>query len=154
MGLGLATGLVGGLFAFLYLESLLAPLLKRFGALGAVVPPAGRRVPLREKVFACSLIITLTALVLLGTIFYSRGERVLEEQIGQRILAEVHHLAADVGQQGMARARDPRWWREQVARMQLGASGSAYLVDREGTVSAGANGPRRLGAEGFRPSVA
>ena len=54
MGLGLATGLVGGLFAFLYLESLLAPLLRRFGTLWAVVPPAGRRVPLREKVFACS----------------------------------------------------------------------------------------------------
>src|SRR2546422_452716 len=31
--LGLATGLVGGLFAFLYLESLLAPLLRRFGVL-------------------------------------------------------------------------------------------------------------------------
>src|SRR5256712_10680095 len=153
MGLGLATGLVGGLFAFLYLESLLAPLLRRFGALWAVVPPAGRRVPLHGKVFACSVIITLTALVLLGTIFYSRGERVLEEQIGRRILAEAHHVAADVEQQGTARARDATWWREQVAQMQLGPSGYAYLARRDGTVVAGASGPPRLDAEGFRPSV-
>ncbi len=153
MGLGLATGLVGGLFAFLYLESLLAPLLRRFGVLWAVVPPAGRRVPLHEKVFAGSVIITLTALVLLGTIFYSRGERVLEEQVGRRILAEAHHVAAEVEQQGTARARDATWWREQVAHMQLGPSGYAYLIERDGTVVAGAGGPRRLDAEGFRPSV-
>ncbi len=153
MGLGLATGLVGGLFAFLYLESLLAPLLRRFGTLWAVVPPAGRRVPLHEKVFACSVIITLTALVLLGTIFYSRGERVLEEEIGRRILAETHHVAADLEQQGTARARDATWWREQVAHMQLGPSGYAYLIERDGTVVAGAGGPSRLDAEGFRPSV-
>jgi len=153
MGLGLATGLVGGLFAFLYLESLLAPLLRRFGTLWAVVPPAGRRVPLREKVFACSLIVTLTALVLLGTIFYSRGERVLEEQIGQRILAEAHHVAADLEQQGAARARDATWWREQVANLQLGPSGYAYLIERDGTVVAGARAPRWPDTEGFRPSV-
>ncbi len=153
MGLGLATGLVGGLFAFLYLESLLAPLLRRFGTLWAVVPPAGRRVPLREKVFACSLIVTLTALVLLGTIFYSRGERVLEEQIGQRILAEAHHVAADLEQQGAARARDATWWREQVANLQLGPSGYAYLIERDGTVVAGASAPRWPDTEGFRPSV-
>ena len=153
MGLGLATGLVGGLFAFLYLESLLAPLLRRFGVLWAVVPPAGRRVPLHEKVFACSVIITLTALVLLGTIFYSRGERVLEEQVGRRILAEAHHVAADLEQQGTARARDATWWREQVAHMELGPSGYAYLARRDGTVVAGAGGPPRLDAEGFRPSV-
>jgi len=153
MGLGLATGLVGGLFAFLYLESLLAPLLRRFGTLWAVVPPAGRRVPLREKVFACSLIVTLTALVLLGTIFYSRGERVLEEQIGQRILAEAHHVAADLEQQGAARARDATWWREQVANLQLGPSGYAYLIERDGTVVAGASAPRWRDTEGFRPSV-
>ena len=153
MGLGLATGLVGGLFAFLYLESLLAPLLRRFGTLWAVVPPAGRRVPLREKVFACSLIVTLTALVLLGTIFYSRGERVLEEQIGQRILAEAHHVAADLEQQGAARARDATWWREQVAHLQLGPSGYAYLIERDGTVVAGASAPRWRDTEGFRPSV-
>ncbi len=149
MGLGLATGLVGGLFAFLYLESMLAPLLRRFGALWAVVPPAGRRVPLREKVFACSLIVTLTALVLLGTIFYSRGERVLEEQIGLRILAEAQHVAAGLEQPGAARGR----WREQVAHMQLGPSGYAYLIERDGTVVAGASAPRWRDAEGFRPSV-
>ena len=153
MALGLATGLVGGLFAFLYLESLLAPLLRRFGVLWAVVPPAGRRVPLHEKVFAGSVIITLTALVLLGTIFYSRGERVLEEQVGRRILAEAHHVAADLEQQGTARARDAIWWREQVAHMELGPSGYAYLARRDGTVVAGAGGPPRLDAEGFRPSV-
>ncbi|HUE30583.1 MAG TPA: ATP-binding protein [Verrucomicrobiae bacterium] len=153
MGLGLATGLVGGLFAFLYLESLLAPLLRRFGALWAVVPAAGRRVPLREKVFACSVIITLTALVLLGTIFYSRGERVLEEEIGRRILAEARHVAADLEQQGTARARDASWWRAQVTHMQLGPSGYAYLARPDGTVVAGASGPARLDAEGFRSSV-
>jgi len=149
MGLGLATGLVGGLFAFLYLESMLAPLLRRFGALWAVVPPAGRRVPLREKVFACSLIVTLTALVLLGTIFYSRGERVLEEQIGLRILAEAQHVAAGLEQPGAARGR----WREQVAHMQLGPSGYAYLIERDGTVVAGASAPRWRDADGFRPAV-
>jgi len=153
LALGLATGLVGALFAFLYLESLLAPLLRRFGALWAVVPPAGRRVPLHEKVFACSVIITLTALVLLGTIFYSRGERVLEEQIGQRILAEAQHVAADLREQGVARAHEAAWWREQVAHMRLGRSGYAHLVDREGAVIAGTGGIQRLDAEGFRPSV-
>ncbi len=154
LALGLATGLVGALFAFLYLESLLAPLLQRFGALWAVVPPAGRRVPLYEKVFACSVIITLTALVLLGTIFYSRGERVLEEQIGRRILAEAQHVAADLREAGASRAGDEAWWREQVARMQLGRSGYAHLIDREGAVIAGASEGQRLDAEGFRPSVA
>src|SRR6185295_16251310 len=48
--LGLATGLIGGLFAFLYLESLMAPLLQRLGTLG-VVPRTGTRVPLYVKVF-------------------------------------------------------------------------------------------------------
>ena len=153
LALGLATGLVGALFAFLYLESLLAPLLQRFGALWAVVPPAGRRVPLYEKVFACSVIITLTALVLLGTIFYSRGERVLEEQIGQRILAEAQHVAADLRAQGVARARDAAWWHEQVGHMRLGRSGYAHLVDRAGAVIAGTSAAQRLDADGFRPSV-
>ncbi|HYY05692.1 MAG TPA: ATP-binding protein, partial [Candidatus Limnocylindria bacterium] len=151
--LGFTTGLVGGLFAFLYLESLLAPLLRRFGALWAVVPPAGRRVPLREKVFACSVVVTLTALGLLGTIFYSRGERVLEEQIGRRILAGAQHLAGVLEKEGTARAGDATWWRQQVADLRLGRSGYAYLIERDGTVVPGASSRQRLDAEGFRPSV-
>ena len=153
LALGLATGLVGALFTFLYLESLLAPLLKRFGALWAVVPPAGRRVPLHEKVFACSLIITLTALVLLGTIFYSRGERVLEEQIGQRILGGVQQAASDLRQAGRVDGGDPGWWRLQVEHMQLGPSGYAYLVEHGGGVLTGTTAGRLLEAEGFRPST-
>src|SRR5256712_2959519 len=37
--------------------------------------------------------------------------------------------------------------------MQLGLSGYAYLIEREGTVVGGASAPRWRDAEGFRPSV-
>ena len=152
VGLGLATGLIGGLFAFLYLESLLAPLVQRIATIAPVVPPAARRVPLFVKVFACSLIMTLTALLLLGTIFYSRGERVLEEEIGRRALGEARQLAAELA----ARDEPPldrAWWRERKAAMYLGPSGVACLLEADGTVAAGDTPARRIGEEGFRESV-
>ncbi len=151
--LGIVTGLVAALFAFLYLESRLAPLLRRLGAVRAVVPPAGRRVPLFEKVFACSLILTLSALLLLGTIFYSRGERLLEEQIGQRVLAEARYLAAQLAEEGTTRARDTYWWRSGEHRMQLGPSGYAYLIGNDGTIVAGSGEARDLHSEGLRPAL-
>src|SRR5690349_19576766 len=44
--LGVVTGLVGALFAFLYLERLLTPLLFELGRARLLAPPAGRHVPL------------------------------------------------------------------------------------------------------------
>jgi signal transduction histidine kinase len=149
--LGLVTGLIGGLFAYLYLEWLLAPLLRRIGALR--LPPGGRRVPLFGKVFAGSVILTVMALLLLGTIFYSRGERVLEEELGRRLLVEARALASDLSRVE-ADAADAAWWRERADVMELGPSGSAYLVDGNGTVLAGASATPRLTDEGFRPAVA
>ena len=152
VALGLATGLIGGLFAFLYLESLLAPLVQRIATAAPVVPPAARRVPLFVKVFACSLIMTLTALLLLGTIFYSRGERVLEEEIGRRALGEARQLANELaGREELP--RDRTWWRERAARMRLGRSGAVYVVEPDGTVAAGDTTDRRIEDEGFRGSV-
>jgi signal transduction histidine kinase len=152
--LGLATGLIGGLLAFLYLERLLVPLLRRIGMLRDVSPPAGRRVPLYVKVFASSLILTLTALLLLGPILYSRGERILEEEIGKRVLTEVGHLAKDASLQDGTHIRNTGWWRAHVTRMGLGPSGYAYLVDHDGGIVAGTTGVRRLEEEGFRPTIA
>jgi len=130
--LGLITGLIGGLFAYLYLEWLLGPLLRRIDALH--VPPGGRRVPLFAKVFAGSAILTLMALLLLGTIFYSRGERVLEEELGRRILVEARTLASDLAALPPARQSDALWWRTHADTMELGPSGYAYLIDRQGAV--------------------
>jgi signal transduction histidine kinase len=149
--LGLVTGLVGALFAFLYLEWLLAPLLRRFGTVHAVTPSSGRRVPLYVKVFACSLILTVTALLLLGTVFYSQGERVLEEQIGMRLLTEVRHVADDVAAQGAGALSSPTRWEAIKAGMQIGPSGFVQVVDRSGALVAGEPGTRALAAEGFRP---
>ena len=152
--LGLVTGLVGALFAVLCLEWLLEPLVRRLGSARAGAPPAGRRVPLYAKAFAGSLVLTIAAPLLLGTILYTSGERILEEQIGRRLLVEARYLATDLGQQGTARAADRVWWRDREERMDLGPSGYAYLIDGDGTAVARAKGPRRLDAEGFRPSVA
>jgi two-component system NarL family sensor kinase len=151
--LGLVTGLVGALFAFLYLEWLLAPLLRRLGGTHAVTPTAGRRVPLYVKVFACSLTLTVTTLLLLATIFYSRGERILEEQIGARVLAETQHLADDLAGAGMARADDATWWRGRVERMQLGRSGSVHVVAADGTIVGGDRTAPQLTNQGFRPAT-
>ena len=152
-GLGLTTGLIGALLSFLYLESLFGPLLHRLAISAPAVPPAGRRVPLHVKVFACSLIMTLTALLLLGTIAYSRGERVLEDEIGRRTFEEVRYLATTLATEGEA-PRDPAWWRAHGTAMQLGASGYVFLVDGTGTVVAGDAPVRRIADERFRPSVA
>src|SRR5436309_2738086 len=151
--LGVVTGLTGAPFVFLYLESLLAPLTERFGMLGGAVLPQGRRVPLHQKVFACALITTLSALILLGTIFYSRGERVLEEQLGERLLGEARHLAALVDGTGLRRATDGKWWGPQEAAMRLGPSGRAYLVDPDGTIVAQQGTVQGIADEGFRPAV-
>lgn len=154
MVLGLVTGLIGGLFAFLYLEWLLAPLLRRFGTNDARVPAAGRRIPLYAKVFAGSLILTLTTVLALGTVFYSRGERILEEQIGERVLVSVRKLAAELDRDGLAFPADVTRWRTQVDELGLGPSGYAYVVDAEGRAVAGWPGARGLSTEGFRPEVA
>jgi signal transduction histidine kinase len=150
--LGLVTGLVGALFAFLYLEWRLAPLVAHVGTKRAGGASTGVRVPLSQKIFASSLVLTLTALLLLGTIFYSRGERILEEEVGRRVLAEVRHLAAELTT-GDARPTDPAWWRYREERMRLGPSGHAYLLDLGGTVVAGADERRSIWDEGFRPWV-
>jgi signal transduction histidine kinase len=149
--LGLVTGLVGGLFAFLYLEWLLAPLLRRFGANETAT--AGRRVPLYAKVFAGSLVLTLTTVLVLGTIFYSRGERILEAQLGERVLVSVHGLAAELERDGLGLAADVARWRDRVDALQLGPSGYAYVVDGAGRAVAGWPGAGGLPTEGFRPWV-
>jgi len=151
--LGLVTGLVGALLAVLCLEWLLEPLVRRLGSVRAGVPPAGRHVPLYAKAFAGSLVLTIAALLLLGTILYARGERILEEQIGRRLLVEARYLATDLSQQERTPAAERTWWREREERMDLGPSGYAYLIDANGTAVAGTTGSQRLGIEGFRPSV-
>jgi len=152
--LGLVTGLVGALFAFLYLEALLAPLLRPLGEVHPLTPTRGRRVPLYAKVFACSVILTITTILLLGTIFYTRGERILEEQVGERVLAETQQLAEELASDGGARAASADWWRAREARMQLGAAGEAHVVDGDGAALAGYPPRPHLFDEGFRPAVA
>lgn len=151
--LGLVTGLVGALFAFLYLEWLLAPLLRRLGEAQALMPTSGRRVPLYVKVFACSLVMTVTTLLLLATIAYSRGERILEEQVGARVLAETRHFADDLGGAGSTRADDPAWWRPREAQMQLGASGHVHIVDPDGRIVGGDRTAAGLADFGLRPAA-
>ena len=151
--LGLVTGLVGALFAFLYLESLLAPLLRPLGEVHPLAATRGRRVPLYAKVFACSVVLTITTILLLGTIFYTRGERILEEQVGARVLAETRQLADELAAQGVARAEDTQWWRARAARMQLGASGKVHIVDADGAIVGGDRTVPRLVDEGFRATV-
>lgn len=148
--LGLVTGLIGGLFAFLYLEWLLAPLLRRFG--NTAVPAAGRRVPLYAKVFAGSLTLTLTTVFAIGTVFYSRGERILEQQLGERVRAGVQDLATQLARDPDAPV-DASAWRERVDALRLGPSGYAYVVDAEGRAVAGWPGARGLSTEGFRPWI-
>jgi two-component system NarL family sensor kinase len=152
--LGVVTGLVGALFAYLYLEWRLAPVLRHLAFADSSPPTTGRRVPLSAKVFGCSLILTVTVLLMLGTIFYSRGERILEEEVGRRVLSEARHLATELQQQGLEHARDVAWWRAHEAEMELGPSGYAFLVRDDGTIVGGSSPHERLGAEGFRPEVA
>jgi two-component system NarL family sensor kinase len=147
--LGVVTGLLGALFAFLYLERLLTPLLFELGRTRPLAPPAGRRVPLRTKVFACSLVIMVATVPLFGTVFWNQSARVLEQEAGKRLLVLARDAAADAdtsapdrSRQGLAPARE------------LGKSGRAYVIDAEGRVVGGDAGPvRRLTDEGFRGSV-
>jgi len=148
--LGIATGLVGGLFAFLYLERLLGPLVQHLATLATTVRPAVRRVPLYVKVFAGSLVPTIAGLLLLGPILYSRGERILEGDLTRRVGTQTIRLAEMVEHAPPAVRADPGWWRTQVGRLQLGPSAHAYLLDADGTVVAGSGPARRLGDEGFR----
>lgn len=153
--LGLVTGLVGALFAYLYLEWRLAPLLRHLAFGDASAPTTGRRVPLSAKVFGCSLVLTVTVLLLLGTIFYSRGERILEEEVGRRALAEARHLATELSSRPAdAGPEDSAWWRAREDRMELGPSGYAFVVNADGTIVGGSTRHARLDDERFRPEVA
>ena len=151
--LGIVTGLVGALFAYLYLEWRLAPLLRHLAFEDASAPTTGRRVPLSAKVFGCSLILTVTVLLMLGTVFYSRGERILEEEVGRRVLAEASHLADELVQHGVDRPRDSDWWRAKAAHIELGPSGYAFLVTNDGTIVGGSSPHGQLADEGFRPAI-
>ncbi len=151
--LGVVTGLVGALFAYLYLEWRLAPLLRHLAFADGSAPTTGRRVPLSAKVFACSLIMTVTVLLMLGTVFYSRGERILEEEVGRRVLSEARHLAVELGQQGIERAQDRDWWQSRETQMELGPSGYASLVTDDGSIVGGSRPHARLAEEGFRPAI-
>ncbi len=151
--LGLVTGLVGALFAFLYLESRLEPLLQRLGTLRGLAPTEGRRIPLSQKVFAGSLILTLTAVLLLGIIAYSRAERTLEEEVGRRVLAETRVLATEIATIGPTVGGDRTWWRDVGRRMELGRHGATFLADRDGRVIGGSAPVARLADLGFRPEL-
>ncbi len=151
--LGLVTGLVGALFAYLYLEWRLAPLLRHLAFADASAPSTGRRVPLSAKVFACSFVMTVTVLLMLGTVFYSRGERILEAEVGRRVLSEAHHLAAELGEHGVERAKDPQWWKARQSHMELGPSGYTFLLSDDGTIVGGSSPHARLADEGFRPAI-
>ena len=145
--LGVVTGLLGGLFAFLYLERLLAPLVFDLGLTRPTAPPAGRRVPLRTKVFACSLVLTVGTVPLFGTLFWNQSARVLEQEGGKRLLAKAREAAARPDTQ----TGTGSW--QGIPRADLGKTGRAYVVDHEGRVIAGTGAARRLEDEGFRPSV-
>jgi signal transduction histidine kinase len=145
--LGVVTGLVGALFAFLYLERLLTPLLFELGRARLLAPAAGRHVPLRTKVFACSLVLMVATVLLFGTVFWNQSARLVEREAGKRLLAVVRHTAerldAREGGSRLGHGAD------------LGASGHVYVVDAAGAVIAGDAGPvRRLDDEGFRPTIA
>ena len=147
--LGVVTGLLGALFAFLYLERLLAPLVFDLGLTRPTAPPAGRNVPLRTKVFACSLVLVLTTVPLFGTVFWNQSARILEQEAGKRLLL----LATDAAARGdVARAGSAGFVWDGI-RAQLGASGRAYVVDRDGRVLAGTGPARHLDDEGLRPKV-
>jgi signal transduction histidine kinase/ActR/RegA family two-component response regulator len=152
LALGVATGLVGGLFAFLYLERLFVPLLREIAVLRGTAPPAGRRVPLYAKVFASALVLTLTAILLLGPVLYGRAERILEKEVGARVLAEVDHLATDLaGPAGLV--KNVGWWRTRVERMRLGPSGYVIVLDGDGRVAGGSATLEDRNAAPFRPAI-
>jgi signal transduction histidine kinase len=146
--LGVVTGLVGALFAFLYLERLLTPLLFELGRARLLAPAAGRHVPLRTKVFACSLVLMVATVLLFGTVFWNQSARLVEREAGKRLLAVTRHAAERLDAGGTASALRHG--------ADLGASGRVYVVDAAGAVIAGNAGPavQRLDDEGFRPAIA
>jgi signal transduction histidine kinase len=149
--LGMVTGLIGALFAFLYLERLLAPLVFDLGLTRPMAPPAGRRVPLRTKVFACSLVLTVATVPLFGSVFWNQAARVLEREAGKRLLNQVRSAALAPDLLEGARGSIPP--SAITAAVDVGATGHAYLVDREGRVLAGTGSARRLEDEGLRAST-
>jgi signal transduction histidine kinase len=152
MLLGVVTGLLGGLFAFLYLERLLTPLLFELGRLRPTAPPAGRRVPLRSKIFACALVLMVGTVPLFGTLFWNQSARVLEQEAGKRLLALARDAAHVPDVAGGAPGEPAR--QALAGRSDLGVTGRAYVIDGAGDVlaRAGAAG-ERLEAEGFRRVV-
>src|SRR5262249_12455896 len=128
----------------LYLERLLTPLVFELGRARSLAPPAGRRVPLRTKVFACSLVLLVMTVLLFGTVFWNQSARLLEREAGKGLLAIARHAAEHV-----ERGEVPSF-----GRGELGTSGRAYVVDADGTVQAGDAGTvRRLDELDFRPEV-
>ena len=148
--LGMVTGIIGALFAFLYLERLHAPLLYSLGLTRPTAPPAGSRVPLRTKVFACSLVLLVATVTLFGTVFWNQSARVLEQEAGKRLLVLARE-AAERSDVPHAPPTASTW--QTLILADLGASGRAYVVDPRGRVLAGSGMARRLEDERFRPSV-
>lgn len=149
--LGLVTGLLGGLFAFLYLERLLAPLVFDLGLTRPTAPPAGRRVPLRTKVFASSLVLMVSTVFLFGTVFWNQSARVLEREAGKRLLLAVRTAAERPDL--VTTARTPHGAAALAGGADLGATGHAYVIDGTGAVLAGTGGARQLGELGLRPEL-
>jgi len=149
--LGIVTGLVGGLFAFLYLEGLVAPLLGELGTALPTEPPAGRRVPIRNKVFAASLAMMICIVLLFGTVFWNGGARVLEQEAGKRLLVQARHLAARLEEPGGL--VDSLGWRVLTADVDLGDTGDAYVADARGRILAGSRPSATLDPAAFRPRL-
>jgi two-component system NarL family sensor kinase len=149
--LGLVTGLLGGLFAFLYLERLLAPLVFDLGLTRPTAPPAGKRVALRTKVFASSLVLMVSTVFLFGTVFWNQSARVLEREAGKRLLMAVRDAAEHPDL--VASARTPQGAAALAGGADIGETGHAYVMDRAGAVLAGTGGARRIDDLGLRPNT-
>jgi signal transduction histidine kinase len=146
--LGVVTGLVGGMFAFLYLEGLVAPLLRELGRARPTAPPSGRRVPIRNKVFACSIVLMICTVLLFGTVSWNGGARVLEQESGKRLLVHARHLA-----HALATEHAPPEWSALTDALDLGMTGRAYVVDGRGRVVEGYAGVQTLDQAEFRPPI-
>lgn len=149
--LGLVTGLLGGLFAFLYLERLLAPLVFDLGLTRPTAPPAGKRVALRTKIFASSLVLMVSTVFLFGTVFWNQSARVLEREAGKRLLMAVRDAAQHPDL--VASARTPEGAAALAGGADIGETGHAYVIDRSGAVLAGTGGARRIDDLGLRPNI-
>ena len=145
--LGLVTGLVGALFAFLYLERLLSPLLRDLGRQRPTALPTGRHIPIRTKVFACSFVLIVCTVPLFGTVFWNQGARILEEEAGERML-----VVARVVAERIARGEEPAaslgaMWQRLATNI-----GTAHLIDDRGSHLAD-DGRTDLAAQGFRQAL-